>query len=95
MLSPYPAPQESNYFVYIDSVAELKFEALAKQVSRSEASVHNYRPDWDRKDLPAATDEVLRAPRKGGRNRRRSARRRVQSFLEIQGEMDSCQHWHF
>jgi len=40
----YPAPQESNYFVYIDSVAELKFEALAKQVSRFEGSVHNYRP---------------------------------------------------
>lgn len=63
----YPSPQEANYFVNIDSVAELKFEALAKQVSQFEPAVHKYRPDWDPKDLQAAKDEMHREqPRKDG-----------------------------
>ena len=63
----YPSPQEANYYVNIDSVAELKFEALAKQVSQFEPSVHKYRPDWDSKDLQAAKDEMHREqPRKDG-----------------------------
>lgn len=63
----YPSPQEANYFVNIDSVAELKFDALAKQVSQFEPSVHKYRADWDPKDLQAAKDEMHREqPRKDG-----------------------------
>ena len=63
----YPSPQEANYFVNIDSVAELKFEALAKQVSQFEPAVHKYRPDWDPKDLKVAKDEMHREqPRKDG-----------------------------
>ena len=63
----YPSPQEANYFVNIDSVAELKFDALAKQVSQFEPSVHKYRADWDTKDLQAAKDEMHREqPRKDG-----------------------------
>jgi LmbE family N-acetylglucosaminyl deacetylase len=63
----YPSPQEANYFVNIDSVAELKFDALAKQVSQFEPAVHKYRSDWDPKDLQAAKDEMHREqPRKDG-----------------------------
>jgi LmbE family N-acetylglucosaminyl deacetylase len=63
----YPSPQEANYFVNIDSVAELKFDALAKQVSQFEPSVHKYRADWDPKDLQAAKDEMhCEQPRKDG-----------------------------
>lgn len=63
----YPSPQEANYYVNIDGVAELKFDALAKQVSQFEPSVHKYRPDWDAKDLQAAKDEMRREqPRKDG-----------------------------
>ena len=63
----YPSPQESNYFVNIDSVAELKFDAAAKQVSQFEPAVHKYRPDWDPKDLAKAKDEMRQEqPRKDG-----------------------------
>jgi len=50
----YPSPQEANYFVNIDSVAELKFEAAARQVSQFEPAVHKYRSDWDPADLEKA-----------------------------------------
>ena len=43
----YPSPQEANYFVNIESVAELKFEAAAKQVSQFEPAVNKYRPGLD------------------------------------------------
>src|SRR5664279_4455779 len=46
----YPSPQEANYFVNIDSVANLKFEAGVVQVSQFEPAVTKYRPDWDAKD---------------------------------------------
>jgi LmbE family N-acetylglucosaminyl deacetylase len=63
----YPSPQESNYFVNIDSVAELKFDAACKQVSQFEPAVHKYRPDWDPKDMDRAKDEMRREqPRKDG-----------------------------
>ena len=63
----YPSAQEANYYVNIDSVAELKFDALAKQVSQFEPSVHKYRPDWDPKDLQTARDDMHREqPRKDG-----------------------------
>src|SRR5216683_3741364 len=41
----YPSPQEANYYVNIDAVADLKFDAAAKQVSQFEPSVNKYRPD--------------------------------------------------
>jgi LmbE family N-acetylglucosaminyl deacetylase len=63
----YPSPQEANYYVNIDPVAELKFDALALQVSQFEPSVHKYRSDWDPKDLQAAKGEMHREqPRKDG-----------------------------
>src|SRR5256885_14194241 len=54
----YPSPQEANYFVNIDDVAELKFEAAAKQVSQFEPAVTKYRPDWDAKSLEKAKDDM-------------------------------------
>jgi len=63
----YPSPQEANYFVDIDSVAELKFEAAAKQVSQFEPAVSKYRPDWDAKGLANAKDGMRKEhPRKDG-----------------------------
>jgi LmbE family N-acetylglucosaminyl deacetylase len=63
----YPSPQEANYFVNIDSVAELKFDAAAKQVSQFEPAVNRYRPDWDTKDLAKAKEEMRQEqPRKDG-----------------------------
>jgi LmbE family N-acetylglucosaminyl deacetylase len=54
----YPSPQEANYFVNIDSVADLKFDAALKQVSQFEPAVNKYRPDWDPKDYARAKEEL-------------------------------------
>jgi LmbE family N-acetylglucosaminyl deacetylase len=63
----YPSPQEANYFVNIDEVAELKFEAAAKQVSQFEPAVNKYRPDWTAEDLKKAKDEMRHEqPKKDG-----------------------------
>jgi LmbE family N-acetylglucosaminyl deacetylase len=63
----YPSPQEANYFVNIESVAELKFEAAAKQVSQFEPAVNQYRPDWTPEDLKKAKDEMREEqPKKDG-----------------------------
>jgi LmbE family N-acetylglucosaminyl deacetylase len=63
----YPSPQEANYYVNIDAVAELKFNAAAKQVSQFEPSVNKYRSDWQPADLAKAKDEMRRQqPRKDG-----------------------------
>ena len=63
----YPSPQEASFFVNIDSVAELKFDAAAKQVSQFEPAVNRYRPDWDPKDLAKAKEEMRQEqPRKDG-----------------------------
>ena len=63
----YPAPQEANYYVNIDSVADLKLEAAAKHVSQFEPSIHKYRPDWDPADLAKAKEELKQGqPRKDG-----------------------------
>src|SRR5271166_429796 len=63
----YPSPQEANYFVNIDGVAELKFEAAARQVSQFEPAINHYRPDWEAKDLAKAKDELRgEQPRKDG-----------------------------
>src|SRR3989442_7426873 len=63
----YPSPQEANYFVNIDDVAELKFEAAAKQVSQFEPAVTKYRSDLDAKSLAKAENEMRsEQPRKDG-----------------------------
>src|SRR3974390_3365659 len=64
----YPSSQEATYFLNIESVADLKFDAALKQVSQFEPAVTKYRPDWDAKDYAKAKEE-LRAeqPRKDGR----------------------------
>jgi len=50
----YPAPQEANYWVNIDSVFDLKVDAATKQVSQFDPAVEKYRPDWE----PAALARV-------------------------------------
>ena len=63
----YPSPQEANYYVNIDAVAELKFDAAAKQVSQFEPAVNKYRSDWKAADLDKAKDEMRREqPKKDG-----------------------------
>jgi LmbE family N-acetylglucosaminyl deacetylase len=63
----YPSPQEANYFVNIAEVAELKFDAAAKQVSQFEPAINKYRPDWKLDDLKNAKDEMRREqPKKDG-----------------------------
>jgi LmbE family N-acetylglucosaminyl deacetylase len=63
----YPSPQEANYFVNIDGVAELKFDAAAKQVSQFEPAVTKYRPDWTPEDLKKAKDQMRHEqPKKDG-----------------------------
>jgi LmbE family N-acetylglucosaminyl deacetylase len=54
----YPAPQEANYWVNIEPVADLKLDAAAKQVSQFEPSVNKYRPDWNAKDLEKAKEQM-------------------------------------
>ncbi len=63
----YPSPQEANYYVNIDSLADLKFDAAAKQVSQFEPAVNKYRSDWQPADLARAKDEMRREqPKKDG-----------------------------
>lgn len=63
----YPSPQEANYFVNIDSVADLKLEAAAKQVSQFEPAITKYRPDWGPADLEKAKKEMRdEQPKKDG-----------------------------
>jgi len=63
----YAAPQEANYWVNIDSVAQLKLEAASKHVSQFEPSIHKYRADWDPSDLAIAQKELMdQQPKKDG-----------------------------
>ena len=63
----YPSTQEANYFVNIESVADLKFEAATKQVSQFDPAINKYRTEWDAKDLAKAKDEMRsEQPRKDG-----------------------------
>jgi LmbE family N-acetylglucosaminyl deacetylase len=63
----YPAPQEANYWVNIEAVAQLKFDAASKQVSQFEPAVNKYRADWDAADLTKAKAEMSQLqPRKDG-----------------------------
>lgn len=63
----YPAPQDTNYWVNIDKVMNLKVEAAMKHVSQFEPAISHYRPDWDPKD-EARTEAGLRKmqPKKDG-----------------------------
>ena len=54
----YPSPQEANYFVNIDSVAELKFDAATRQVSQFHPAASKYRADWNPEDLDKAKKEL-------------------------------------
>jgi len=54
----YPAPAEANYWVNIDSVADLKTQAALRQVSQFEPAVNKYRSDWDPQDLARAQAEL-------------------------------------
>jgi LmbE family N-acetylglucosaminyl deacetylase len=54
----YPSSEEANYFVNIDSVAELKFDAATSQVSQFQPAASKYRPDWDPEDLAKAKAEL-------------------------------------
>jgi len=63
----YPAPQEANYYVNIDGVADLKLEAATTHVSQFEPSIRRYRPDWDPADLAKVKQELKQEqPRKDG-----------------------------
>ncbi len=63
----YTAPQEANYWVNIDSVAQLKFEAATKHVSQFEPSIHKYRTDWNPSDLAGLKAELMsQQPKKDG-----------------------------
>src|SRR5256885_8877153 len=62
----------SSDLVNIDAVADLKFDAAAKQVSQFEPAVNKYRPDWQPADLAKAKDEMRREqPKKDGRSEER------------------------
>jgi len=54
----YPSPQEANYWVNIDGVAELKADAALRQVSQFEPAVNKYRPDWDPETLARTKAEL-------------------------------------
>src|SRR6266702_1286388 len=60
----YPSAQEANYYVNIDAVADLKFDAAAKQVSQFEPAVNKYRSDWQPADLAKAKEEMRRRQRR-------------------------------
>jgi LmbE family N-acetylglucosaminyl deacetylase len=63
----YTAPQEANYWVNIDSMAQLKLEAASKHVSQFEPAIHKYRPDWDPSDLARLEKELMsQQPKKDG-----------------------------
>lgn len=63
----YPAPQEANYWVNIDSTFDLKVEAAAKHVSQFEPAIHKYRADWDPADLATLREEFRKQhPKKDG-----------------------------
>jgi LmbE family N-acetylglucosaminyl deacetylase len=65
----YVPPQEANYWVNIDSVAEAKLDASLAHVSQWEPSITHYRPDWDPKDLEKLKTELrAHAQKKDGHN---------------------------
>jgi LmbE family N-acetylglucosaminyl deacetylase len=78
----YTAPEEANYWVNIDSVAQLKLEAATKHVSQFEPSIHKYRPDWEPADLAGLKAGLMsQQPKKDGHNV--EAFRKAASFNEM------------
>jgi len=78
----YTAPKEANYWVNIDSVAQLKLDAAIKHVSQFDPAIHKYRPDWEPSDLAAVEKELLsQQPKKDGHYV--EAFRRAASFNEM------------
>ncbi len=77
----YTLPQDANYWVNIDSVADLKIDALSKHVSQFEPSIHKYRPDWDPADLARLKGMMSHQPKKDGHYV--EAFRRAKSFNEM------------
>ena len=78
----YTTPQEANYWVNIDSVAQLKLEAASKHVSQFEPSIHKYRPDWDPSDLARLEKGLMsHQPKKDGHYV--EVFRRAKSFNEM------------
>jgi LmbE family N-acetylglucosaminyl deacetylase len=77
----YTLPQDANYWVNIDSVAQLKLEALSKHVSQFEPAMHKYRPDWDPSDLARLKGMMSLQPKKDGHYV--EAFRRAKSFNEM------------
>jgi LmbE family N-acetylglucosaminyl deacetylase len=57
----YVTSRDANYFVNIDSVADLKLDAAAAHVSQWEPSINNYRPDWDPQTLAKLKSELRAA----------------------------------
>jgi LmbE family N-acetylglucosaminyl deacetylase len=65
----YVTPQDANYWVNIDEVAEAKLAASLAHVSQWEPSINKYRPDWDPAALEATKKELRsKAPKKDGHN---------------------------
>ncbi len=63
----YVAPQEANYWVNIDEVADAKLAASLAHVSQWEPSINKYRPDWHPAVLEATKRELRsKAPNKDG-----------------------------
>ncbi len=63
----YPSPRDTNYWVTIDSVMDLKLKAAAKHVSQFEPSIHKYRPDWDAADWAKVKQQLMGLqPKKDG-----------------------------
>ena len=77
----YTLPQDANYWVNIDSVAQLKLEALSKHVSQFEPAMHKYRPDWDPSDLARLKGMMSHQPKKDGHYV--EAFRKAKSFNEM------------
>ena len=63
----YVTAQDANYWVNIDSVADLKLQAATAHVSQFDPSIRKYRPDWDPKDLEKVKQGLrARATKKDG-----------------------------
>lgn len=63
----YVTPKDANYWVNIDSVMNVKFQAATAHVSQFEPSIRKYRPDWDPKDLERVKSRLLaRAAKRDG-----------------------------
>ena len=63
----YVTPQYANYWVNIDSVADVKLQAAAAHVSQFDPAIRKYRSDWDPRDLDKLKQELrARATKRDG-----------------------------